>query len=108
MDLSGLARDLGFDVESVRGLLSRFAEVTEKDLADLERSLAAGDGPAARRIAHQIRGAAASLELQDIARAAAAVETGATAGAAAGLGPEVARIRAGLAAVRHELAQAGF
>jgi HPt (histidine-containing phosphotransfer) domain-containing protein len=108
MDLSGLARDLGFDVESVRGLLSRFVEVTEKDLLDLERSLAAGDGPAARRIAHQIKGAAASLELRDIARAAAKVEAGAAAGPVTGLGPEVALMRARVAEVKAGLAQGAF
>ncbi len=99
-----MAQDLGLDVESVRSLLSLFVEVTEKDLPGLERSLAAGDGPAARRIAHQIKGAAVSLGLQDIAQAAAAV----SAGAAAGLGPEIARIRAGVADIRAGLAAAAF
>jgi HPt (histidine-containing phosphotransfer) domain-containing protein len=106
MDLFGLARDLGFDVGSVRGLLSRFVEVTEKDLPELEQKLAAGDATAARRIAHQIRGAAASLALQDIAGAAAAVEAGA--GDEAGLSAEVARMRGGLAAVKEALAKAAF
>ncbi len=106
MDLSGLARELGLDLESLRGLLSRFVEVTEKDLLSLERALAAGDGAAARRVAHHIRGAAAGLELRDIAAAAAAVEAGTTPAAAAAA--EAARLRTALAALRSALGKPAF
>ncbi len=107
MDLRGLARELGFDVRSVCGLLSRFVEVTDKDLLSLERALAAGDLPAARSIAHHIKGAAAGLELREIVEAAAAVETGAVP-PAAGAAAEAARLRAALEAVRTALGRPAF
>jgi HPt (histidine-containing phosphotransfer) domain-containing protein len=100
MDPNKLASELGFDVETVKGLLATFVRTSTSDLADLEVAAAAGDCPAAARLAHHIKGAAANLELSDIAAAALAVETAAKAGSVAGAAPHLATMRAGLQAVR--------
>jgi HPt (histidine-containing phosphotransfer) domain-containing protein len=102
MDLTKLASDLGFDVETVKSLVGTFVASSTADVAELDAAVAAGDCAAARRLAHHIKGAAGNLELPDIAAAALAVETAARAGSVAGAAPHVARIRAGLQALRSQ------
>jgi HPt (histidine-containing phosphotransfer) domain-containing protein len=100
MDLNKLASELGFDIETVKGLLATFVRTSTSDLADLEVAAAAGDCPAAARLAHHIKGAAANLELNDVSAAALAVETAAKAGSVAGAAPHLAVMRARLQAIR--------
>jgi HPt (histidine-containing phosphotransfer) domain-containing protein len=103
MDIERLSRELGFDRETTLRLLDSFVKSTEKDLAQLESAVAAGDAAGAGRAAHHIKGAAANLELAEIAEAAKAVEAAARAGGTAGLGGEAARIRSGFAALKAAL-----
>ena len=100
MDIARLSQDLGFDAETTRGLLASFVASAERDLAGLERALAAGDAAGAGAAAHHIRGAAANLEIAEIAEAARSVEAATRTGAVTGLDPQVLRIRTTLAAVR--------
>ena len=100
MDIARLSQDLGFDPETTRGLLATFVQATERDLAGLVRAVAAGDAAAAGTAAHHIRGAAANLELIDVAEAARSVEAAAKVGGVAGLDLQIARIRTALGALR--------
>lgn len=104
MDLARLSRQLGFDPDTTRSLVSTFVQATEEDLTGLERAVAAGDATGAGRAAHHVKGAAANLELTDIIEAAESVEAAARAGSLAGVRPQLARIRAALAALRAGLA----
>jgi HPt (histidine-containing phosphotransfer) domain-containing protein len=100
MNIERLSRDLGFDLETTRGLLSTFVQATESALAGLERAVAAGDAFGAAGAAHHIRGAAANLELVEVVEAAKTVEATARAGVVAGLDRQIAQIRAALAALQ--------
>jgi HPt (histidine-containing phosphotransfer) domain-containing protein len=73
--LARLAAELDLDAEAVRRLVQTFLDSTETDLGELDRALRLGDAPAAARLAHHIKGAAAGLELEEIRRQAESLET---------------------------------
>ncbi len=100
MDIARLSRQLGLEAEATRSLVAAFVRTTQDDLAALERAVAAGDPGGAGRCAHHIKGAAANLELEEVAEAAKSVEAAAGSGSVAGVEPQLARIRAALAALR--------
>jgi signal transduction histidine kinase/HPt (histidine-containing phosphotransfer) domain-containing protein/DNA-binding NarL/FixJ family response regulator len=81
-----LAREAGLNVmrgmAAVRGksdryvgLLHRFVDVHAGDMAQLVERLAAGDKETARRLAHSVKGAAATLGADRLAQAALSLET---------------------------------
>ena len=69
-------------------------------LADLDRSLGAGDAPTFQRAAHSIKGSAASLGAKTLRGMAEDIENRAHASGLAGLGPLVAALRIEFAAVK--------
>jgi len=74
-----LARCAG-DAAFLAATLDSFTEHSERYRAELQRTLAANDGPAAARSAHSIKGAAAMLSAAGVQIKAGAVETAARAG----------------------------
>lgn len=74
MDIATLARELGLEEVDVRRLILSFLDSTEQDLVQLDRAFSERDAEQLRAIAHHIKGAAGSLELNEIAEAAQAIE----------------------------------
>ncbi len=74
MDIAALAQELGLEEEDVRRLLLTFLDSTEQDLLQLGRAFSEKDADQLQATAHHIKGAAGSLELNDIAEAAKAIE----------------------------------
>lgn len=60
--------------EKYLDLVSRLVETERPNMAELARRVDAGNHPAARQLAHGLKGAAATLGLNAISRAAAALE----------------------------------
>jgi HPt (histidine-containing phosphotransfer) domain-containing protein len=69
-------RNLGGNADAYQRLLRRFAENYRENIAPLETALAAGDAPAAQRLAHSLKGAAGALGAHEVQTLAAAVEAG--------------------------------
>ncbi|MDD5295737.1 MAG: PAS domain S-box protein [Rhodocyclaceae bacterium] len=78
---AGLRNVLG-RVDSYRRVLTRFAEVAERELAGLDASLAAGDPVQACRLAHSIKGGAGTLGATAVQDAAIRLESAARDGLA--------------------------
>jgi two-component system sensor histidine kinase/response regulator len=74
IDIEGTIRRLGVPVESLRGLLLRFAESERGTLEALRGAVAAGDAVAVSRHAHAIAGAAGNLGAGPLRDAAKALE----------------------------------
>lgn len=91
--LRDLTRMLGR--ASVREILELVEPGWADDLARLRLAVEAGSADAIRDAAHKLRGSAGMCGLEDLARAADALERGATRGAA--LAPELAELEARLA-----------
>jgi HPt (histidine-containing phosphotransfer) domain-containing protein len=80
MNVADLAEELGLEAEELRRLILTFLEATEQDLLLLSRAFSEGDAQKLGATAHQIKGAAANLELDEIAEAAKAIEEKARSG----------------------------
>lgn len=74
VDAAGGLASVGGKPAVYRRLLSVFASTHEADATQARSLLAAGDGEAVGRLAHRLRGSAATLGLIDIETAAAALE----------------------------------
>jgi len=70
MDIEHMAEELGLEAHEVRRLVLTFLESTDQDLILLRRAFSAGDAEKLRAASHHIKGAAANLELYEIAEAA--------------------------------------
>jgi HPt (histidine-containing phosphotransfer) domain-containing protein len=79
-------------------LLDKFAQQMRGDLEAIERQLAAGDGAQIARTAHALKGAAGAVAAGSLHDTAAALESWAR-------GNELDRIRAGLEALRQDVAR---
>jgi HPt (histidine-containing phosphotransfer) domain-containing protein len=80
MDIERMAEELGLEAHEVRRLVLTFLESTEQDLILLSQAFSEGDAEKLRAAAHQIKGAAANLELNEIAEAAEQIEDRARSG----------------------------
>jgi HPt (histidine-containing phosphotransfer) domain-containing protein len=80
MDISSIAEELGLEVDEVRGLVLTFLTSTEEDLLELAQAFSEGDAEKLGAVAHHIKGAAANLELNEIAEAAKGIEDKACSG----------------------------
>lgn len=88
-----------------RRVLEIFLNSTE--IVPLRAALAAGDAPAARRAAHSLKGAAATIGAASLRDAAGALEAALAEGAALeGLEPRAAALEVELAALKSRLAEA--
>jgi CheY-like chemotaxis protein len=76
LDAQAGLRNLGGNADAYQRLLRRFAENYRENIAPLETALAAGDAPAAQRLAHSLKGAAGALGAHEVQTLAAAVEAG--------------------------------
>lgn len=74
VDAAGGLASVGGKPAVYRRLLSVFGSTHDGDAAQAQRLLADGDGEAVGRLAHRLRGSAATLGLIDIETAAAALE----------------------------------
>jgi HPt (histidine-containing phosphotransfer) domain-containing protein len=106
MDIAAMAAELGLEEEDVRGLVRTFLDSTEEDLVQLRRAYSEGDAEKLGSIAHHIKGAAANLELSEIAEAALAIEEIARAGITEDPAGLVDRIHNRLGVIRGELTSA--
>ena len=96
---TGLA-NIGGRAGGYRRLLHRFADTYRAGSSDLERAIGAGEVPAVRRFAHSLKGAAAAIGAQAIAKQAATFETALKANADASvLMPSVKALDTALAAI---------
>ncbi|MBW1991664.1 MAG: Hpt domain-containing protein [Deltaproteobacteria bacterium] len=75
MDWEAAARELGLRRSEFLEVVGLFLETSGADLEALEEALAQGDLEGAAARAHSLKGAAASLQLRDIARLALNLET---------------------------------
>jgi len=80
MDIKSMAEELGLEAEEMRRLVLTFLESTEQDILLLGQAFAEGDAEKLRAAAHHIKGAAANLELNEIAEAAKGIEDKARSG----------------------------
>jgi HPt (histidine-containing phosphotransfer) domain-containing protein len=103
MNVTNLAEELGLEEEDVRRLIQTFLESTEKDLILLGQAFSEGDAEKLGSLAHHIKGAARSLELNGIAEAALAVENKARSGVLEDPVSLIQRIRTRLESIRAEL-----
>jgi len=103
MDISTLAEELGLGEEEVRRLLVTFLDSTEQDLVLLSRAFSDRDAEKLRATAHHIKGAAASLELSEIAEAALAIEEKTRSGIIEDPAARIARIKNRLNIIRTQL-----
>ena len=71
---------LGISHETLEHLRARFAEGLPRELADLVAAASSGDGEAIRQRAHGLSGAAGSLGIDRLRRAAATLESAGRAG----------------------------
>jgi HPt (histidine-containing phosphotransfer) domain-containing protein len=99
MSLEELAESLKIDVEVVEKLAATFVTASKKDLQELKQLLAAQDTEGVARVAHHIKGAAATLELEDIRGEAEALERQGRGGSLEGAALRLARLRGRLAAL---------
>jgi two-component system sensor histidine kinase/response regulator len=107
IDVAAGLKCVGGRMGTYRRLLAMFVEHHARDVPAIRAALAAGQGEEARRLAHSLKGAAASLGAGELRERALAVETAVRAGqSGAGLEAGLAeldaaleRILAGLAAL---------
>jgi two-component system sensor histidine kinase/response regulator len=104
--ISGLDTERGLHAVRGRestycGLLSTFADRHTEDMTHIRQHLAAADNEAAKRIAHSLKGVAATLGLTEIEAAARKLE------AVIGLHPEAALLDAPIATLESLLLAAG-
>ncbi len=96
MDIKALAEELGLEENDALRLVQIFIEATEQDLLLLERAFADQDADQVRKLAHQIKGAASTLELTAITEAALAIEEKARSNLLEDTESRIAAIRSGL------------
>jgi PAS domain S-box-containing protein len=90
---------VGGRMATYRRLLDMFGEHHAHDVASIRAALAAGQGDEARRLAHSLKGAAASLGAENLRDRALVVETGIR------VGQSVTELESGLQALAEELAR---
>jgi HPt (histidine-containing phosphotransfer) domain-containing protein len=105
MDIAALARELGLDEEDVRRLVHTFLDSTEQDLVQLGRAFSEKDAVQLRATAHHINGAAGSLELNEIAEAALAIEEKVRAGIIEDPAAPIKLMRSRLEMIRSQLSR---
>jgi signal transduction histidine kinase/CheY-like chemotaxis protein len=101
-DVDLLAR-VGGDAALAHEVLVLFAEDSPARLAAVDAAVAMHDVASLRRVAHAIKGAAATIGARDLAAAAVSLEQAATSGDGPGLAAEAGRVRAAAAAVQAAL-----
>jgi HPt (histidine-containing phosphotransfer) domain-containing protein len=103
MNVADLAEELGLEEEEVRGLIMTFLESTEKDLLLLGRAFSEGNTEELGSVAHNIKGAASNLELNQIAETARAIENKARSGILEDPASQIQRIRDRLEPIRTQV-----
>jgi len=103
VNLDDHAARAGLSAGQYASLLEMFVRATENDMTRLRSALSASQLERAAEIAHHIKGAAFSLELEDISEAAKTLETRARKGVCPDAGELTDRLSAGLASVRRIL-----
>jgi len=98
-DVDLLAR-VGGDAALAQEVLVLFAEDSAARLAAVDAAVAMNDVASLRRVAHAIKGAAATIGARDLAAAAVSLEQAAASGDSPGLAAEAGRVRAAAAAVQ--------
>ena len=104
MDIEGIAEELGLEAEDVRRLVLTFLESTEQDILLLGEAFSEGDAEKLRAAAHHIKGAAANLELNEIAEAAKEIEDKARSGILEDPAAQLKVIQDRLDAIRNQIA----
>jgi HPt (histidine-containing phosphotransfer) domain-containing protein len=104
MDIESMAEDLGLEVEEVHRLVLTFLDSTEQDILLLSRAFSDGDAEKLRSAAHHINGAAANLELYEIAEAAKGIEDRAHSGILEDPAAQLEMIRNRLDTIRNRMA----
>jgi PAS domain S-box-containing protein len=64
----------GADAEFTREIIALFVQSTAELLAQIDTAIEAGDAPAVRRLAHTLKGAAATVSADDLVRCGVALE----------------------------------
>ena len=105
MNLEALAESLKLDVEVVEKMAVTFVTASTQDLRELEQALAAHDAKAVARVAHHIKGAAATLELEDIYAEAEVLERQGRGGSLEGAALRLSCLQDRLAALAKELSR---
>jgi len=103
MDITTLARELGLEEVDVRRLILTFLNSTEQDLVQLRRAFSERDAEQLCATAHHIKGAAGSLELNEIAAAARAIEEKVRSGIIEDSAAPIELIRSRLEVIRSQL-----
>lgn len=91
------------DRESVEEMVQMFLDDLDRQVADCDRLLAAGEMANLEREAHSLKGSAASLGATTLAEAAQVTEEAAAKSDATGAGTGVARLREAAAGTRPAL-----
>lgn len=103
MDMKRMAEELGLEAHEVRRLVLTFLESTEQDMLLLGQAFSEGDAEKLRAAAHHIKGAAANLELNEIAEAAKGIEDKARSGILEDPAAQLKMIQKGLDTVRNQI-----
>ncbi len=74
MDFKELAEELGLEEEEYQELVELFIETSRPDLDQLQAAIDEGNAENAGNIAHSLKGAAASLGLEELAQIAKEIE----------------------------------
>ncbi len=91
---------LGLAPEEFRGFVSLFVDVTSTEVLRLEEALRRGDMEQLRQAAHSIKGAALSMDFQEIATVARRIETKGKSGEKDGMEADIQLLRSHLSALR--------
>ena len=105
MDIDKHAQDIGLSPEEYRDLVRLFLNTAEGDLSKLKEAIKTANHEQAAAVAHHIKGAALNLELDQISKAALAIETNAKQKNLAGAEPNIEIIRGELKAIAQSINQ---
>ena len=98
-----ITEDLGLNQEQYREILKGFIEDKRKDMEDLGSALPQGDTAMISRLTHKIKGSAANLRLDSLARPAANMENAAKKGDLSGISSDWYALSRGFEALDRKL-----
>lgn len=103
--ISRKCKDLGLPPEEFRRFVSLFVDVTSGEMLRLEEALRKEDMERLRQTAHSIKGAALTMDFQEIASVARAIEMKGGAGDKGGIDTDIEVLRSHLVALQEALEQ---